>query len=97
MKDKTLDLHLFICTNLKKNGEGCASKNAVHLRDAVQEECKRRFDSSITSKKIRINAAGCLGHCEEGIAAVLYPEGEWITNLKESDSLRLVAKIEEKV
>ena len=24
---------------------------------------------------------GCLGHCEQGITAVLYPEGRWFTHL----------------
>ncbi|WP_207216264.1 (2Fe-2S) ferredoxin domain-containing protein [Candidatus Finniella inopinata] len=30
-------------------------------------------------ENIRINKAGCLGVCEHGPAAVIYPQGNWHT------------------
>ena len=28
-------------------------------------------------KRVRINASGCLDHCELGPSVVIYPEGVW--------------------
>jgi (2Fe-2S) ferredoxin len=43
---------------------------------------------------VRVNAAGCLGQCEQGIAAVLYPKGEWFLNLMPGDAPLLVSAVE---
>ncbi len=82
-EDKKLDAHLFICTNLRDKGESCGQKGSSDLRDRLKKISKD------PDKKwrghVRINNAGCLGHCEEGIVAVLYPEGKWFTGLKSDD------------
>lgn len=44
----------------------------------------------IKQPDVRVNASGCLGHCEEGITAVMYPQGEWKLNLTPSDTETLV-------
>lgn len=80
-QDKTLQAHLFICTNERENGECCAQKGSVELRDRLKKIAKERG----WSKKARVNASGCLGHCEEGITAVIYPQGRWFTQLTTND------------
>jgi predicted metal-binding protein len=83
---KTYDAHLFICTNRKGPGPDgkpracCAAKDAEQLRDRVKAEASRRF----SGQSIRVNASGCLGACEEGIAAVCYSAsgGHWQVNLE---------------
>lgn len=77
---KTFEAHLFICTNRRENGECCASKGSEELREKLKKTAKARW-----GKRVRVNAAGCLGHCERGIAAVLYPEGRWFVDLKKDD------------
>ena len=85
--DKKLDAHLFICTNQKDKGECCAARGSVELRDRVKKEAKKRW-----GKTVRVNASGCLGHCEEGITAVLYPDGRWFVKLDDkSDEVLLEA------
>ena len=42
-----------------------------------------------------MNHAGCLDICEQGIAAVLYPSGEWFTGLTPADAERLVNAVEQ--
>jgi len=43
------------------------------LRQAAAEGLGRQV-----SGNVRINAAGCLGRCEQGPAIVVYPEGTWL-------------------
>jgi (2Fe-2S) ferredoxin len=45
------------------------------------------------SKEVRVNASGCLGHCERGISAVLYPQGEWFFDLTDSSTDLLFAAV----
>lgn len=84
MKEKNLEAHLFICTNQKEKGACCNARGAQELRNAVKAFSQ---DSAHASWKgrVRVNNSGCLGHCEEGIVAVLYPQGQWFTGLQATD------------
>jgi predicted metal-binding protein len=73
--------HLFICTNSPNKPNKCGSKNAELLRQKIKDTCKEKYSADVASE-IRINSAGCLGQCERGIAAVMYPEGQWFYDLK---------------
>ena len=94
MTEKKLDygVHVFVCTNQKEKGECCGAKDSAQLRAEVKDACKRNGWNSV-----RVNAAGCLGHCELGIAAVIYPAGDWLVNLKASDTQTLVAAVENRL
>lgn len=35
--------------------------------------------------RVRINSAGCLGHCAEGLTLVVYPEAVWYGNVTPDD------------
>ena len=75
-----LKKHLFICTYKRETGEDCASKGSNELVDQLKKWVK--------SEKIpetKVTRSGCLGLCEEGIASVCYPKGEWRTNISLSD------------
>lgn len=83
---KTYDAHLFICTNRRDPGPdgkprpSCAQRNAEALRDAVKAAAAKRF----SGQAFRVNASGCLGACDEGIAAVCYGSssgGRWQLSL----------------
>jgi (2Fe-2S) ferredoxin len=76
-----IDFHFLICTNSKDSGKDCATKGAHE----ILEELKAWSKTQTFAKKIRINKSGCLGRCEEGVAAVAYPAGEWIVNARSSD------------
>lgn len=79
MSENNLKAHLFICTHHKNEGESCGAKNSLKLRADLKEEF------SNYKGEVRINAAGCLGKCGEGIAAVLYPQSKWYLGLKDTD------------
>lgn len=87
---KEIHTHLFVCTNDKGPGkQSCGAKNAGELRTNLKSICREKNLSGV-----RINAAGCLGKCELGIAAVLYPEGQWFDSLKPQDTLVLLEAVE---
>lgn len=74
--------HLFICTN-KPDKEGkCGSKGSEKLRDELKARCKEAFGKT---GEYRVNSSGCLGHCERGITAVIYPQGKWFFELTTDD------------
>jgi (2Fe-2S) ferredoxin len=89
------ELHLFICTNKRASGECCADKGAAALRDELKARLKKKHPE--WKGKVRVNAAGCLGQCETGITAVLYPEGRWFERLTPDSLGKLEAELERAV
>ncbi|GIL17962.1 MAG: ferredoxin [Oligoflexia bacterium] len=85
--------HLFICTNAPENPAKCGHKNAEKLHAALKEKCSKMP----WAKDVRINKSGCLGPCERGINAVLYPQNKWFHELKESDVDLLFAEVEKAI
>ena len=77
------DKHVFFCTNQRAPGEGCCHDfGANMMRDYVKNKIKVQ-ELSTDDNHIRINAAGCLGRCDEGPVLVVYPEGVWYTYVDE--------------
>jgi (2Fe-2S) ferredoxin len=76
---RNLDTHLFICTNFREKEGSCSQKGSVELREKVKKMCQDPARG--WHGRIRVNTAGCLGRCEEGITAVLYPQAQWMTRL----------------
>ena len=66
--------HLFVCINRRAAGNPkgcCASKGAEEVHAALKLAAHERG----LKGRVRVNKAGCLDACEEGVSAVLYPEG----------------------
>lgn len=84
-------LHVFICTNQKGEGKPCcASLGGKEIR----EQLKNRIGAHRELKgKVRINASGCLDKCTEGVACVIYPQGEWLSHVSVNDLDALEQKI----
>lgn len=79
--DKTLKAHLFICTKNKANKSCCYDKGAeslfLELKEWVAKEQLKR--------KIKVSASTCLGFCETGITAVIYPQNQWFHHISQQD------------
>ena len=76
--------HIFFCLNERKNGEiNCAQHQARNAFD----QCKQKIRNADLSGQgqVRVNQAGCLGRCDQGPVAVVYPEGTWYTYVDEAD------------
>lgn len=93
--DHRLEAHLFVCTNTKATGESCGAKNSAALRDHLKDWAAKTHPE--WRGRVRVNASGCLGHCARGIAAVIYPEGRWFTELKCDDHAALQVALEDAV
>lgn len=72
--------HLFVCTNAPDKEGKCGHKNSENMRRSLKERCAKEF-----GKDVRVNMSGCLGFCEKGIAAVIYPQEQWFFNLTTQD------------
>ena len=84
MNNKFFERHVFCCTNQRPEGHVkgcCANKQSVKLRAYMKKKTKEQ----VPDKKIRINASGCLDHCEHGPVMVVYPDNVWYSYQSEKD------------
>lgn len=82
--------HVFICTNSPDRPGKCGNLNSEKLRIQVKEECKKKY-----GKDVRVSSSGCMGQCEKGIAAVIYPANHWLLTLNESDTSKVLDAIDQ--
>lgn len=86
------DKHVFFCTNQREPGEDCCNNfGAQKMRDYVKDKVKA-LGISTDDNRIRINSAGCMGHCDYGPVLVVYPEGVWYTYVDESDLDEIISE-----
>ena len=88
-KKSSYKTHVFICTNAPDREGKCGNKGSEELRRGLKDICKEKY-----GKQVRINSSGCLGFCEKGIAAVIYPEGKWHFDLDKRDEKLLLNDVE---
>lgn len=63
------------------------------LAESLRKEVKDKAAKIWPKQDVRINASGCLGRCEEGIACVIYPEQKWLTELRPDDGDKIIKEI----
>ncbi len=81
--------HVFICENTRDESDtrgSCSQKGSPAVREKMKQEIAVRG----LKGKIRINKAGCLGTCNQGISMVIYPEGIWYGKITESDIAEII-------
>lgn len=88
---KPFKAHVFVCTNQRENGASCGAQGGAEFRSQLKDKCKA------LGKGVRINQAGCLDRCEEGIVAVIYPSGRWLTDLKVGDVDKVLETIKSEI
>ena len=71
--------HVFVCTNTKKNGTGCAPLGADQLRASLKDWTREKPE---WRGKIRVNSSGCLDRCTEGVACAIYPQNKWFVEAR---------------
>jgi (2Fe-2S) ferredoxin len=82
--------HIFFCINQSDSGKKCcADANAESMRSYAKSKIKKLgLDGE---GGVRVNAAGCLGRCQQGPAVVIYPEGVWYTYKTVADIDEIIA------
>jgi (2Fe-2S) ferredoxin len=83
--------HVFICENVRDEADArgsCSQKGSPALRE--------KFKATIAERGLkglcRINKAGCLGTCNQGISMVIYPDGIWYGKILEADIDEIIEK-----
>ena len=76
--------HIFVCQN-DRNPEDprgcCRSRGAAEVLDRLKGEIHRLK----LHREVRINKAGCLDQCAEGVSLVVYPEEVWYGHVTPED------------
>jgi len=73
--------HLMVCA-----GTGCVSNRSYKVKDALEQEIKRRA----LDKEVLVVATGCNGFCANGPILVVWPEGIFYQKLEVGDIPYLV-------
>lgn len=89
-----LKTHLFVCTSCtykKSFGRESDPEEAAELRKCLKKRAREAFPKD----EVRVSAVKCLGECDDGIAAVIYPDGEWLLNLRPEDEDKIFHRLSE--
>ena len=81
-------LHLFVCGNERDSDHPrgcCAEKGSLEVIRTLKRAAKAAGISDV-----RVQKAGCLDFCENGISCVVYPEGTWYTIANPDEDLPLI-------
>jgi len=81
--------HVFVCMNERPEGHPrgcCKGKQAEEVLQALKSAAAKKGLRS----EVRIQKSGCLDVCEQGPAAVIYPEGVWYGEIKPEDAEEIV-------
>ena len=76
--------HVFFCTNLRTDGSDCCQRfDAQGMRDYAKQRSKQLGIAGRGG--VRINSAGCLDRCAQGVTIVVYPEAVWYGHVTVAD------------
>lgn len=75
-------VHIFVCVNLRAPddplGCSCAAVGSVDLYRAFRAAVMRRGRMS----DVWVTSTGCMVHCRSGPTVVVYPAGDWYSQVK---------------
>jgi (2Fe-2S) ferredoxin len=83
--------HVFVCTNRRPDGHRrgcCASKGSEELL----AQFKVKAAEAGLRGKVRVQKAGCLDTCEDGISVVVYPDDAWYGRVTEGDLDEMISE-----
>ena len=76
--------HIFFCNNIRINGKQCCSQNgAKELYRYAKDRCRENL--MLGEGRFGVSESRCLGRCEHGPVAVVYPDDVWYQYIDEED------------
>lgn len=81
--------HIFVCRRHRDPALGKPSCD-VNGSGAILDALKAEIEARNLWDTIQLTASQCLGHCDYGPIAVVYPEGVWYQHLTVEDVPKLV-------
>jgi predicted metal-binding protein len=82
------EIQVFVCTNDKEKGQCCGARGGAEVRNDLKKSCKEKF-----GKQVRVSGSGCMGQCENGVVAAIYPQNEWFYDVRLSDTDELLNRV----
>lgn len=77
--------HIFICENTRDPKNDILGCCGLKGGAEIASRLKKMVSDAGLKKTVRVNRAGCLGDCRNGVVIVIYPEGKWLTNVTLND------------
>jgi (2Fe-2S) ferredoxin len=79
---KDVVTHLFICGRDRHDGKpSCSPKGS----EKMIKELKSYVKSLGIKDQVKVSKSSCLGHCESGITACIYPQNRWFHRISPQD------------
>lgn len=76
--------HIFFCNNVRDDDKACCSQlGAGDMYRYAKDKC--RNDDALGKGKVGVSESRCLGRCEHGPVAVVYPDNVWYQYIDEDD------------
>lgn len=69
--------HVFVCTNKRDGRSACEDHGATQALAQLKAAVKALPFAD--REGVRVSQSGCLGRCEHGPVAVVYPQGKWFS------------------
>ncbi len=84
--------HVFVCTK-SRGGErkSCGDGESADIKALLKDEINDRGWKG----SVRVSDSGCLGVCGVGPNVMIYPQGTWLTQVKQSDVPEILKTIEQ--
>jgi (2Fe-2S) ferredoxin len=86
------EIHLFVCTNKKEAKKNCFDSGGEDFRVKLKDRLCKLYGS-----RVRVNKAGCLGHCSKGPVVVVYPQAKWFAAVTEEDLISIEKFVAENI
>lgn len=91
---KKTNVHLFICCCYREGDKvSCAGRGS----EALVKELKEWTTREELKDFIKVSRSSCLGFCERGMTACLYPHNRWFIDITPSDSKKIAAMLKENI
>ena len=76
--------HIFFCNNVRADGQQfCSDNGAKEFYRYAKDQC--RANSTLGKCQLGVSESRCLGRCEDGPVAVVYPDNIWYQYVDEED------------
>jgi (2Fe-2S) ferredoxin len=84
--------HLFVCIK-SRDGErkSCGDEGSMDIKALLKDEINDRGWKG----RVRVSETGCLGVCGVGPNIMIYPQGVWLTQVKQSDVPEILETVEQ--
>jgi (2Fe-2S) ferredoxin len=77
--------HILVCTNSRPPGHPKPSCGAAGSQNILMGLNMGLMERGFQPGEVLVTGSTCLGPCEQGPTVLVYPDGTWYSQVKESD------------